>query len=209
MTKEKWVAALSYIPGEGVCHKTSSKDDCFFWSIIPADGFAHIKIVELEHQGVPPNELDQALLEASKKKILEHPFQYTAFYFLESLKIFFWESTQIGSVQYPPWLKNIYDNSIIQNGTRLILSLLTIFGFFYTMKLLWERKKKITSLQNQSNGPTILCLLIIVLIVAFTILHSLIEIIPRYIFTIAPLFLILIGFSLDKKLTRNNHGHKQ
>ncbi len=49
------------------------------------------------------------------------------FAFLEAPKIFFWESTRIGFVEYPLWLDAIYVSKIARLGIRLFISLLT-FG---------------------------------------------------------------------------------
>lgn len=169
LTPQRIIAAVSSVPGEGVCRAVSSKEDCYFWSFGKSDILANYKLANFS---------SKEMMITSFKEIISNPVQYIFLYFLESLKLFFWESTHMGFVSYPKILSDIYDNEFISNGLRMVVSVLTIFSFVYSAF---------------SRNPIIRN--IVIFISLYAAFHSFFFILSRYALPIAPLFLILIGYS--------------
>ncbi len=201
MTKLK--AAIAYIPGEGLCPSMADhKDDCYYWSIASADGFGYRKCMALLDEGVPRTELESHLNSAAVDRVLKSPIPYIFFTFLESLKMFFWESTKIGSVTYPSWLEGLFDNAIFKNGLRFTISIITIWSMIYLAGFVWRKRKFIFDVKSAESEIVQIYFFMLVLIGIFVGLYSLIQIIPRYLFTIVPFYLIAIAFYFEQKLTK-------
>ncbi|MDO8302136.1 MAG: hypothetical protein Q7T18_02740, partial [Sedimentisphaerales bacterium] len=100
LTFKRFLTALVYVPGEGVCTSLFSADECRVWSFYESDTFGLGKLNELNNQGLSKTQIDTQLIKMSKEKILQNPFQYVLLMIFEGGKMFFWESTQIGFVQY-------------------------------------------------------------------------------------------------------------
>lgn len=142
-------------------------------------------------------QIDSGLMKESLKITLQKPIQYGLFYTIEAFKIFFWESTRIGCVTYPGWLENIYENKLFKNLLRLLISLLSMISFFYLIKQLWENRHPIFNPQPDFQPEIIYKTLIVTLILSFLLIQNFFYILARYVFPIAPLFLICIAVFLN------------
>jgi len=188
LNPRKYLAALAYVPGESVCASHFKPEECLFWSFQESDLLGAQKSAELNSQHLTSDATAKKLLSLSKEKVLNHPFQYTLLTATESLKMYFWESTQIGFVTYPSWLTRLYQNPLLKNMLRLWMSALTLFALLYCCFSLKRLPVPMTH---------ILC--IILLFVGF---YSFFTILPRYILPIAPLYLITIGYSINDLLSK-------
>ena len=188
LTVKKFAEALAYIPGEGVCNSIFDPKECAFWSFQKCDGIASDKLNELQSQHLSIEKENSTLVGLSAQKALHNPLQYALMYFLEGIKMFFWESTQIGFVQYPHWLSKIYSIKAFNNGLRFFVSLITLLA----VVLLW--------CQTLSPRRTNLGFLIAVLVFLYTLSFSFVTIVTRYAMPIAPLYPIAIGIWLDQIL---------
>jgi hypothetical protein len=197
MTPRLFWAGLSFIPGENICNSSFTKEECFYWSIMEADTFAYYKNVDMNKKGVKKEDWEKEYVSGSFKMIKHNPIQYSFFFVAESLKMFFWESTQIGTVIYPKWLENIFACMPIKNGIRLLLSFLTFISFIHLITTLLKNKKTILS---SPSTQTSICFMIFTMIVVYIFFYSIVQIIPRYLFTIAPLYLINIGLWINSIL---------
>lgn len=193
MTPKDYVIALSYTPGEGVCHKLFTKKECNFWSYRKSDkmGLEMLSILNLD-KNVSDAQKDKQFIEMSIEKASENIGQYSIFYIFESLKLYFWESTQIGFVQYPPWLRDLYANPLFKDGLRLFVSLCTLLAMIYS-GIYALLKRHYTAL------------IMILLFILFASLLSFFYILTRYALIVSPLFLVLIGYTLHHLLpSRSN-----
>ena len=191
LTLKRFAEALAYAPGEGVCHGLFGAQECDFWSFKKSDEFGFSKLNELGQEHLSADEINTAFLGLSTRLALQNPLQYSLLTTVEGLKMFFWESTQIGFVEYPHWLQKIYNTKLINNGLRFITSLITISAFISL--LLGTLRTK--------NSP--LCLLISILISLYFLFFSFFFILTRYALPIAPLYLIIIGVWINKFLSYN------
>ncbi len=184
------MAAVAYVPGEGVCKSIFSEPECSFWSFAHADGFGFDKKTQLGQDHVTDQRINEQLSRLALQAMTQHPFQYSFLSGLECLKPLFWESTQIGFVVYPSWLKKIYDIKILNNGLRLVMALLSFIGVVILL----------TSLRRSallfSTG---------LMILLFTVFLSFITILSRYAFPIVPLYLICIAWAANCLYT-NRHA---
>jgi len=188
LTPKKFAEAMAYVPGEGVCNKIFGAQECSYWSFQVSDGLGMAEQDELNSMHVPRKEGNTALIRLAVQKAIHNPFQYLLLAMLESLKMFFWESTKIGFVTYPPWLQKIYDVRIFDNILRFSLFLLTWLGVMH----LWFGRM---SPQKSPIG-----FLLGVLIFIYIFFFSFVSILTRYALPIAPLYLIAIGIWINQKL---------
>lgn len=182
-TPEHWLSALAWIPGEGACTTLLGEAKCRYWGTTTSDSFGMEKLKELEKQGLTGEAADQKMLELTKARIRAKPLQYATLVGLESLKIFFWESTRLAFVTYPSWLEKIFDNGIIKNGLRLMMAIIAFAGSFFMLWILWRERNKKTEAYT-------LIYLMVVFIFFYTGIYSIFWLSTRYALPLAPLFLI-------------------
>jgi len=182
---KKIVEALAYAPGEGVCNSLFGQKECDFWSFQESDRLGIKKLNELNNQHLSPKKINTTLVGLSAQKALQNPFQYALLAAIEGLKMFFWESTKIGFINYPPWLSKIYGNRIFNNGLRLFTGLISLVA--------------VLSLWFQARTPqkSPLGFLMGVLIFLYILFFSFVSVLTRYALPMAPLYLISIGIWLN------------
>jgi len=203
LTSKQFLVALAYVPGEGVCREIFGEEDCSFWSIGAQHGIGISKLKELQAQGVSNKDIDSILMGLSKEKILQKPLQYTFLATLESLKMFFWESTKVGYVFYPAWLEKIYDITLFKNGLRLAVALLTFFSFLYLIRQIWRHRIQMyQTSKNEINTPILF--FAFVMLVSYIGLHAFFCIATRYTFPIISLYLICIANFFHKIISRQS-----
>lgn len=181
---ERLLTALAYIPGKGFCEDTFGHEKCAFWGIENLDSLGLTKFHEVS-ANTPSSMIDQKMLALSKQKIMRNPVQFLFLMGLDGIKMFFWESTQIGFVDYPPWLRQLYDNRLLKDTWRAVVSLLSLAGFIFLIFNLTAGNRPIDSL------------LIFILMAGFIGFYALFDTIPRFALPIAPLELITIALLAD------------
>ncbi len=192
LTKERLAGALAYVPGEGFCRSLLSEAQCWEWSTGPSD------LIGLAASSSSPSEKDthdRKLINLSFKETLKNPAQYTLLCLLEGMKMFFWESTKIGFVNYPHWLEKIYDQGLFKNILRFIIFAVTLWAVFLC----------ILSLRRQ---PAPLIAASLGFIGIYTAIHTPFVVLTRYAFPIVPLYLICIAYSLNL-LYNKFHGTRK
>ncbi len=194
LTFKRFAEALAYVPGEGVCNILFGPNDCSFWSFKKSDELGLTKQKELNRQHLSPEKINAVLLTLSAQKALQNPVQYALLTCIEGLKMFFWESTQVGFVRYPHWLQKIYDIKILNNGLRFFVSLVTLMA----VVSLW--------LGNLPPRKSPIGFLMGVLIFLSILFLSFFSILTRYVLPIAPLYLIAIGIWVNQKLLPKKTG---
>lgn len=197
LSTKDWQTAVAYIPGLDFCELKYKDNSCTFWSSETSDNLGAKKRAELERQGFQKKSLDNALMREARTAFLSHPWQATSLMAIESLKIFFYETTHIGFVVYPNWLKNIYNNELFNQSLKFFIALLSFISLLYTLyKLIVVRN--LTPITQW--GLAAICFIII----AFAFLHAPLLIIPRYALPIASLQMILMAFFLNQMFFRNS-----
>jgi hypothetical protein len=185
LTFERFAEALAYVPGEGVCNGIFGPRECDFWSFQKCDELGTEKQIELNIHHLSLEKINSALIKASAQKALQKPLQYALMTFLEGFKMFFWESTKVGFVDYPVWLQNIYDTKMLNNGLRFFASLMTLIAVIS----LW-----VSTLRSPRSPISFLIGQMVLLYIVF---FSFFFIVTRYALPIAPLYLIAIGVWLN------------
>ena len=109
---------------------------------------------------------------------------------------------KIGFVDYPAPLAALFNLPLFKDGIRFMMSLLTFLALLYLVRFIWSSLKYASSDNKKPDEPTILLFCMLALIIAYTTLHSFFFVITRYILPIAPLYLIIITFSLEKIVSR-------
>ena len=189
LSAKSWAASLAFIPGDGVCKKIFGDQECAYWQLQQVDHFGQGKLAELRRQGMAGSSLDKTLLDLSKTAIITHPFQYGTLTALEGLKIFFWESTLVGFVRYPPVLTQLFNCVLLKNSLRLVMAAVTMLAFGFCLWYLLKNK-----MQTPASAPL---LFMLSFIVPFTAFYAFFFIHTRYTFPIVPLYLTMIAFWLQ------------
>lgn len=199
LTRERFLTALTYVPGEGVCEAIFGKEKCLFWGITKSDEFGFTKVGELTALGLRPEEVDKEIVWAAFKRILQKPGQFFLLWFMEGLKMIFWESTQIGFVSYSAGLTKLFCWMPIKNGLRFLMAMLTLAGLVYLVTFLFRERKNILKPQEDIK---IMLFLIAIFIFLFTSAHALCIVVIRYAFPIVPLYLIIFAFFMQNIVSR-------
>lgn len=194
LTRERFLSALAYVPGENICKSIFGGQKCNFWSPWASSEFGHQKFSELSELGMPAREIQKALIRLSIEKVLQNPLQFTLLTLLEGAKMFFWESTMMGRVVYPAGLTRLFTWMPFKNGLRLGMSFLTLFAFIYLTGLIWRGRKN--SLKNE--GPLLFLLLCLMFIFSYMASYAIFCINPRYCLPVAPLYLIIIAYVFQR-----------
>jgi len=202
MSAGRVLAAAAYVLGDGACKRLCDKDDCYYWSFWTSDRMAQEGIARLAREGYGNRMSKQLVLESARLALKNLP-QYTLFAALESAKMFFWESTKIGFVSYPPGLSRLFDWGPFKDGIRILLALLSLLAFFFTGVTLWQKRRMLRGRSPQQE-KLIIVTLIFLFISFFAGIHAVFYVLPRYALPIAPLLLILIAFALQKIFQRDS-----
>ncbi len=206
LNRHKIMTLVSTIPGEGVCQSFFDPQDCEYWHFKTSDGLGWKKVNELKGMGTPEEKIDSALIDAAKSEALKNPLQYCFLMGLESFRMFFFESTQIGFVAYPNWLARTFEFTLFKNGLRLIMSLLTFFSLFYLITFLWQRRKDMLT-TPQNDFETTFIFFLLVMIFSYIVMHSLVSIVVRFAIPLSVLYLICIAYTLEslQRKCQNHH----
>ncbi len=190
-------AHVANIPGDGVCRMFFTREECAYCNFTTTDYYG---LVDLERylKGVPDDERSGETLRLTFRFIRENPAKFILFMLLEAPKLFFWESTQIGFVNYPDWLGKIYDAKAVRYGVRAVTGLLTAFGFFYVLARVLAKGRRIFS----GDGGAALPAFTLLVIVPFMALYSCYSILTRYALPVAPLYIICVAVFWDRWLPR-------
>ena len=195
-TAKDVASALAFVPSWRFCIDHMGQDNCYRWSFLYSDQLGAAKRQELERQKLPTEEINKTLIDLSKTEILKNPFQYGLFYFFESLKMFFWEFPTMDYVIYPDGAVNLYKLKIVSIGSRVIMPIVTFFSVLYPLIFLYKNRKN-----RQGNDESLKILLLgLFLIFLYILTLSFFQILPRYIFPLAPVYLIFFAFAVEQIL---------
>ena len=208
LTGERFLSALASIPGKGVCQGFFGQEECSFWVFNESDRLGFEKIYQLRRANLSPEEVDKGAVRSAVNKILEKPGQYILLWFMEGLKVFFWESTQIGFVNYPAGLAGLFGWTPLKNGLRFLISSLAFLAFIYLIGFLLGERKNIFSVKgNAEENPKIILYLSALLILLFSSAYALCCIVSRHVFPIAPLQLIILAFTVQRIFFPEDFGN--
>ncbi len=201
LTSKDTLIFLANIPGDNVCRKIFNEEECSSW--LSYKKISKNKIKELQNQGMSNHQIDSMLYKLSLKNIYRSPLQYMFLTIAEGSKMFFWESTQIWFVTYPPWLWKIFCFVPFKNGIRLFASLLTIFSILYIAQYLWKNKEKLFDVNQNKNNDMPFLFFILALIFINITLHAPFYMQTRYAFPLVPLYLLAIAFTFQKLIFKD------
>lgn len=199
LTPRMILAHISSIPGNKVCQKFFTEEECRYVDWYGSD--TRTEVLGLVND-VPTEKRSSKAFRLAIDKALERPFQYAFFTFVEGAKMPFWESTKIGFVNYPPVLMAIFDNVLFKNGLRLFVAVLTVCSLFFLVfslyrdrHLLFEHSIEVESIQIR--------LFSFIVISVFIGLYAVCYVLTRYALPIGSLYLISIAYCIQS-ITRRS-----
>jgi len=179
---------LASIPGNGVCRMFFTQQQCDYadWSgAIDATSDDRARLLS----PFPEKKRDEMAIRLALVNIREHPFQNFLFMMLEAPKMFFWESTRIGFVEYPGWLSNVFTARLFRFGLRFVVFLWTAVSIvFLCAHVCRHRKTLFDPLREATSLRTGLFVLLVIF--SFTVIYASCYIITRYALPVASLFLL-------------------
>lgn len=194
LTSERFFTALATVPGEGMCNSIFGKLKCRSWICSECYQAGLNQINKIEASVKFPESRTHTLILLTKQMILQNPAQYILFIILEGSKMFFWESTLIGFVEYSPWLTKFFTWPPLKDGLRLAISFLTFFAFVYLTGLILRSRKMIFKKEN----PLLFLYLCFLFIFSFVASHTIFCTITRYYLPLASLYLVIIAYVFQK-----------
>ncbi len=197
LTFTQTLSCAAFTMGDNVCYSLFKKEDCDHWILMRLEEFGGAKRWELTAQ-YGAEKAESQLIVASAQKALENPAQYFLITFIETFKLFFWESTKIGCVTYPKELAKLFEFKPFQIIIRFPIAILSLLSFFYLGWQILKLKNSIFWGKLKSDETTQTLLWIFMLTASFIIAHSFFYVLTRYIFPIIALELISIAYMLDK-----------
>ncbi len=193
LTFRMLLAHIAYIPGEGVAQKFFTPEEVEYCGFQRADYLrGHVKGLT-----------NQESIALAWQKFLERPFQYILFMGIESTHIFFWESTQIGFVEYPAGLQRLFDFTPFKNSLRLIMSLLTIIAFIWIVVKVLKMRRMLFDTESHESELYQIKFFMVLLIASYAGLYSFFSVLTRYALPLAPLYLLIIACFFDRKKLRH------
>ncbi len=189
------LAHIANIPGQGVCLRFFSEEECKYCEFLSADYFSGT-VLAAKLNNVPEEKREQEAGHLIVAQIKTNPIQYILFMGYESLRMFFWESTKIGFVTYPPFLHKLYNLALFKDGLRLLVSLITICSFVFIFLTLSKAKRYL--FEDSSLGTRMqIGYFAFMIILAHTFFYSFAFTLTRYALPIASLYLLCIVLFLQ------------
>ena len=200
LSSELFLAHLASVPGGGVCRVFFSKETCQYCEFFGMDLYRATELPPLlKENGVETlgAERTHEIISLAFKKIADNPLQYFFLTALESLKMAFWESTQIGFVTYPEPLKRLFHFSPFKNGIRFVLVALTYFSLFHLIVRTYRRRSELFIFDARKGVKIQIEFFVLLTIVSFTALYAPFSILTRFALPITTLYLLCIAFTLQ------------
>jgi hypothetical protein len=197
---------IAAIPGWGVCRMFFTEEECRYTEFYASDMYYMGPTLTNRLKDLPEEEHYHATIQFAFERIKQHPGRYALFCLLEAPKMFFWESTRIGFVNYPQWLHRVFVFKPFRLGIRLFMSLLTIVSLGYLCMMVLKRRALLFNTAQAldvQRQRTLVSLMILLIVVFFTVLYALFLILTRYALPVAPLYLIAIALFLDDRMPQH------
>jgi len=194
---------LASIPGERFCRLFFTDKECWACEYHMADYHTRQTLGRLLEK-TPKDEIRSKTFSLAFKKAIENPWQQILLIGLEALKMPFWESAQIGFVQYPIWLQNLFNFKLFKNALRLLMTVLTYCALIIMILKVFKQRQILFSPQSRNIPDIIMLFIILWVIITYTALHSVLLIINRYSLPLVPLYIIGIAYFLHINIYRGN-----
>lgn len=196
LNAEIFWSQVASIPGGGVCRRFFSEERCQYADFYGADQERGRPLADAL-ESIPQGRRDTEALRLAIQKILDHPFQYTLFTALEFPKMLFWESAQIGFVQYPAGLSRLFSVGLFKDSLRLIVSFLTIFSFIFVLCSVYRYRFQLYELTPSAEEVQI-CFFVSLTIFTYAGLYSFFSIVTSYALPLGSLYLLCIAYTFSK-----------
>ena len=200
ITKDKIISGLASIPGQDFCTLLLTPEQCHFWTTGNLEGVGYTPEIVAVQKSLPHDEVQHFLTSQAKEQIFKHPLQFIILTAVDTVKLFFWETTHLGFVEYPDWIKNFFNAVWFQEFLRFALFGFSLAGFFYAAYFIITRRA--------TSDPRIWILLPFLWLVTLHVgIYAVCSaVVPRHALAIAPIFLVLAAFFLENIMPKNKAG---
>jgi len=192
--------AVASTSGSDNCYRLYG-EACTHWEFGRSDFLASEKMIELQKQGLTPQQMDQASKRESINEIFKNPFQYAFLAVLEGSKLFFWESPQMYGMVLPDAIDAFYKMVWLGYPLRFLMAAVSLLAVLYAMAHILKIRRSFFAFIDEKIAVETN---IILILGAYTGLHSFFYILPRYALPLAPLYLILIALLAQNLVNQFN-----
>jgi len=194
--------------GGEYCSPLFSQETCAYWSYHYSDQLAFQKRNELEALTSSSMEVDKAFMKEVRHMIFSNPIKHGVHMAIESLRMFFWESTATGFTAYPDWLEQIQKHPLLKPGLNFLMGGISLISFVILLVLSIFKSKSLFKPHSLSTKD-----LLIIFSVWFAICYitpySLFSIMIRYSLPIVPLYLFMIAVLMNHLFGTRIAGHQK
>ena len=201
LTPARFWAHFVSVPGGGVCRKFFDEETCRFCEFYYMDLYRFQELLPILQQ-TPKDQHSAKTISLAVEKLAKNPLQYLFLTFMESLKMAFWESTQVGFVLYPPFLDSLYKSTVFKDSLRFTVSFLTYVSLFYAFFFVVHNRARLLDTRSEKNKTVQMCFFVLMAIVPFTGLYALFSILTRFAFPIVSLYFICFALWADRMLRK-------
>jgi len=190
-------ALLARVVSDHFCESYLKLTNCQYWHI---QKFDNTELVEY----LKPYPEDRHESETTKlgiKIALSNPIQFTLLSGSEAVRLFIWETMNIGFVTYPQWLTHIFRNTTLEYILSIGWAVISLIGFFYVVCSIIRQRKELFNFDLTIQNSTVLLLFLISIITTHVGLYSIVMTVTRFSSPIVPLLLICVAYFLNKKFT--------
>ncbi len=199
LTRNRLLGQITAIPGTGVCERFFSEEECKWTEFHSVDVYR--SALGDMVKGLPVEQHKMVILEATKNKIIGHPLQYLMFTLIEAPRMLFWESTQIGFVDYPEPLHTLFQRGWFKDGVRFTVSLASITAVFGNLLYLWTQCRPAVWIEISEDAKRYRLLFFLLLMVfAYSGVYSLFAILTRFALPLGSIYLMLIAVMINRTL---------
>ncbi|MBN1870868.1 MAG: hypothetical protein JW847_09870 [Candidatus Omnitrophica bacterium] len=199
MDKDLFLAHILSVPGGGVCRAVFPEEACRYSEFHYADQYRAMMLPKLL-EGTRQEDVSKKTISLAFEMIFRNPVQYAVLTALESLKMGFWESTQMGYVLYPQPLNRFFSSAVVKNGVRFLLAILTYFSLFYCGYHVYRRRSRLFCSDTIADVRVQMEFIILIIVVLFTGLYSAYSILTRFALPITVLYMCCIAFTMQNIL---------
>lgn len=183
MRLEYFLPGIVFQMNRDLCYNRFEKASCDFWIDAPV-------LASVAHGD-------------SLQKIFAHPARYLAYTTVVFMGVTAWDHSNVSVIALPGWLEHFYWQTSIGRKMPTVVNTLTFFVFWGNVLFVLFHLKKIGgTCQKGCSTDLVYVFFIFVFIFFLKGINAMgnIDVQMRIMLTVAPMFLVLIGYSLDRTI---------
>lgn len=201
MDQRTKLASIGYAVGEDFCYERLGLEPCQYWHFTTSDNMTYKEVKRLQQSGFTAEQINKKLITGAVEHVFRNPLAYISFTFVEIVKMFFWEMKITTYVIYPDWVDTIYASKFLRILLGVFAPLVTVAVVIFLWWITLKKRFYLPAFQSTRHDDSIL-FSILVLLTSFYLAHAPFFLVPRYVFTLIPLYLSVAGYMMHRIFSR-------